>query len=61
MSEEETRRIIASQMAIEKKVKVADFIIRNEGSIAQTRRKTREVFQELRRIALQKRRKPGDP
>ena len=55
MSKEETRRIIASQMAMEKKVKMADFIIRNEDSIAKTRRRAREVFQELRRIALQKR------
>jgi dephospho-CoA kinase len=60
MNEEETRKIIASQMDIREKVNVADFVIRNEGSIAETRRRAREVFQELRRIALQKRRRPTD-
>jgi dephospho-CoA kinase len=57
---DETQRIISSQMALEKKVKVADFIIQNEGSIAQTRRRAREVFRELRKIALQKRRETTD-
>jgi dephospho-CoA kinase len=60
MSEEETRRIISSQMDLEEKVKAADFVIRNEGSIETTRRRVREVFQELRRIALQKRRRSTD-
>ncbi len=60
MSEEETRRIISSQMDLEEKVKAADFVIRNEGSIEEIRRRVREVFQELRRIPLQKRRRPTD-
>jgi len=60
VSEEETRRIISSQMKIEEKVKAADFVIRNEGSIETTRTRAREVFQELRRITLQKRRGPTD-
>jgi len=60
MREEETRRIIASQMGIEKKVKVADFVIRNEGSLRQTRHRARELYQELKRIALQKRRRLAD-
>ncbi len=51
MSEEETRRIISSQMRIEEKVKAADFVIRNEGSLETTRRKVREIFHALRRIA----------
>lgn len=54
MDEEETRRIISSQMKIEEKMKAADFVIRNEGSLKTTRRRVRKVFQDLRRIALQK-------
>ncbi len=54
MTKEETQRIIASQMALKKKVEVADFVIRNEGSLDATRKRVREVFQELRNIALQK-------
>jgi dephospho-CoA kinase len=60
MSEEETRWIISSQMPTEEKVKAADFVIRNEGSFEETRRRAKEVFQELRRIVLQKRRGPTD-
>jgi dephospho-CoA kinase len=60
MTREETQRIISSQMALEKKVGVADFIIPNEGSLKATRRRVREVFQELRKIALQKRRGTTD-
>jgi len=51
-SEEEARKIISSQMSIEEKLKVADFVIRNEGSIKETRRRAKEVFRELKRIAL---------
>ncbi len=55
VSEEQTRRIISSQMVPEKKMEIADFVIRNEGSLETTRRRVREIFRELRRIALQKR------
>ncbi len=54
MSETETRRIIASQLALEEKIKLADYIVRNEGSIQKTRREAREIFQELMKINLQK-------
>jgi len=57
-SEEEARRILSSQMAIEEKLKVADFVICNEGSLEETRRMTKEVFQELKRTALQKGERP---
>lgn len=60
MSKEETRWIISSQMPTEEKVKAADFVIPNEGSIEETRRRAKEVFQELRKIVLQKRRAPTD-
>ena len=54
MNQEGARKIIASQIASEEKLKVADFVIRNEGTLAETRKRTKEVFQELKRIALQK-------
>jgi dephospho-CoA kinase len=57
VDQEEARRIMASQMATEEKVKVADFVIRNEGSLEETERRAREVFQELKRIALQDKRR----
>jgi dephospho-CoA kinase len=54
VNREEARRIIASQIATEEKLKVAHFVIRNEGSLEETVRRAREVFQELKRIAVQK-------
>jgi dephospho-CoA kinase len=54
VNREEARRIIASQIATEERLKVADLVIRNEGSLEETVRRAREVFQELKKIALQK-------
>ena len=54
MRPEEARQIISAQMPLEEKLKVADGVIRNEGSIEETKRKAKEVFQELRGLALQK-------
>ncbi|MCX8117811.1 MAG: dephospho-CoA kinase [Desulfobacterota bacterium] len=51
LTEEEARRILRSQMRIGEKVKKADHVIRNEGELEETRRKAREVFQELKRLA----------
>jgi dephospho-CoA kinase len=53
-SEEEARRIIASQLSLKEKLKVADIVIRNEGSIKETKRRTKEVYRGLKRIALKK-------
>ena len=53
-SEEEARKVLASQMPLGEKLKVADFVIRNEGCLEETRRMTKEVFQELKKIALQR-------
>jgi dephospho-CoA kinase len=53
---EEARRIISSQMPLEEKLKVADLVIRNEGSLEEKRGRVREVFQALKRFALQKER-----
>jgi dephospho-CoA kinase len=56
--QEEARKILSSQMAPEEKLKVADFVIRNEGSLDEVRRRAKEVFQELKRIAVQKKDQP---
>jgi dephospho-CoA kinase len=53
-SEEEARKILASQMVLREKLKVADFVIQNEGCLEEMQRMAKEVFQELKRIALQK-------
>ena len=58
MGPEEARRILSSQMAPEEKLKVADFVIRNEGSLNEVKRRAKEVFQELKRIAVQKKDQP---
>jgi dephospho-CoA kinase len=50
---EEALRIVSSQMALEEKVKLADFVIRNEGFLEETKKMAREVFQELKKVALQ--------
>jgi len=49
ISPEQALRIFSSQMTVEDKVKLADFVIRNEGSFQETKKKTREVFQELKK------------
>ncbi len=54
ISSEEALRILSSQMPVEEKVKLADFVIRNEGSLVEVRERAKEVFRELRKIALQK-------
>ena len=54
-AQEEAKGIISSQMALEEKVNVADFIIRNEGTLEETSKKAKEIFQELKTIARHKR------
>jgi dephospho-CoA kinase len=56
---EEANRIVSAQFPQEEKVKVADVVLRNEGSIEEMRQKTREMFQELKRWALQKKNPNG--
>ena len=58
VDQEEAQRVLSSQMPLEEKMKVADFVIRNEGSFKETRRRVKEVFQELKRIAIQRRGQP---
>lgn len=55
MRPEQAREILSSQMALEEKLKVADIVIRNDGSLEETKRRAKEVFLELKKIALQKR------
>ena len=54
MDQEMARGIIDSQISGEERIKVADMIIRNEGSRKKTERKAKEIFEELKRIALRK-------
>jgi len=55
MDQNMARGIIDSQIGGEERIKVADIIIRNEGSREETERKAKEVFEELKRAALRKR------
>ena len=50
---EEALRILSSQMPVEEKVNLADFVIRNEGSLEETKKRAKEVFKELRKVVLQ--------
>ena len=50
---EEALRILSSQMPVEEKVKLADYVIRNEGSFEETKKRAKEVFKELRKVVLQ--------
>jgi len=54
---EEAQRIFSSQMPVENKVKLADFVIRNEGSFQETRQKAREVFQGLKKGVIHTKKK----
>ncbi len=58
VDQEDARKILSSQMPPEEKLKVADFVIRNEGSLEEMRRRAKEIFQELKRIAVQKKDRP---
>jgi dephospho-CoA kinase len=53
-SREQALAILTSQMGTEEKVKVADFVIRNEGSLEDTKKRAREIFRELRRMVRQR-------
>jgi dephospho-CoA kinase len=56
-SREEAERILAAQVEPKERLKVADYIIRNEGSLEETKERAREVFRELKRIAVEKERR----
>ena len=54
LDEDAARQILASQTSVEERLRVADFVIRNEGSLEDTRRRAKEVFQALKKMALRK-------
>ncbi len=53
-SPEEASRLLSSQISIEEKVILADFIVRNEGSLEEMKKKAKEVFKELKRVCFKK-------
>jgi len=53
LSEEQARAMLSSQMSLEEKAALADYVICNEGSSEETRQKARNVLKELKRTALQ--------
>jgi dephospho-CoA kinase len=58
MAPEDARKILASQMPQEEKLKAADYVLRNEGSLEETEKRTKEIFRELKKIALERNVKP---
>jgi dephospho-CoA kinase len=60
LAPEQAQRILAAQMAQEEKLTVADFVISNEGSLEETLRKTREVFDKLKKTSAGRTRKQSD-
>jgi dephospho-CoA kinase len=53
LGKEEAKKIISSQVSLEEKLKLADFVIWNQGSLEETRRETKKIFEELKRIAME--------
>ena len=55
-SPEEAQGIFTAQMPVDEKVKLADIVIRNEGSLEEMEKRVKGVFQELRKRVLKKNR-----
>jgi len=53
-STEEALGLLSSQMPVKEKEKLADFVVRNEGSLEEMKKRAREVFKGLKRGILQK-------
>ena len=51
LTEDQIEARIRSQMPMQEKVRYADFVIDNSGSMEVTRQKVREVFDRLRALA----------
>jgi dephospho-CoA kinase len=60
VEEQQARNVLASQMPLGEKLRVADFVISNEGSLEETEKKTREVFRELKKIGSRSRAQLGN-
>jgi dephospho-CoA kinase len=56
---QEARRILSSQISVQEKVKLADFVIRNEGSLEETKTRAKEIFRELKKVVFEKKRHSG--
>jgi dephospho-CoA kinase len=56
-SPEEALKLFSSQMLAEEKEKLGDFVIRNEGSLEEMKKRAKEVFKELKKGNLQKSKK----
>lgn len=54
---EEALRMVSSQMPLEEKLKFADYVIRNEGSLEELKNRAREVYQALKKVALEKKKR----
>jgi dephospho-CoA kinase len=53
-SPEEALKLFASQMLVEEKEKLGDFVIRNEESLEEMKKRAKEVFKALKKGNLQK-------
>ena len=53
-SPEEALKLFSSQMLVEEKEKLGDFVIRNKGSLEEMKKRAKEVFKELKKGNLQK-------
>ncbi len=49
MSREDARNRIKSQLPLEEKIKSADFVINNDGSLEETKKQVREIYSLLRK------------
>ena len=54
---EEALGLLSSQVSVKEKEKLADFVVRNEGSLEEMKKRAREVFKGLKRGILQKAKK----
>lgn len=52
VSDEEARRRLAAQLPIDEKARRADYVIRTDGSFAETDAQVRQVFDSLRRLVV---------
>ncbi len=51
MSREDAQRRIKSQLPLKEKIKSADFVINNDGSLEETKRQVEEIYSLLRKIS----------
>jgi dephospho-CoA kinase len=51
---DEALRIVSSQMPTEEKLKFADYVIQNEGSLEETKKRAKEIFKDLKKVAQHK-------